>query len=148
MKKKKTPPVDIRKVIRAAAEAALEEPGTDTKSTKRRLSTGRAVILGAGLVAAGRLAASARGSNVVSSLQERLDDLGAKLRPDAEDEDVDADVDGQLPEEPEEDLVEEPEEDLVEEPEEDLVEEPEEDLEEPPRKTVAARGRARRQRRA
>jgi hypothetical protein len=130
MRKKKTPPVDIRKVIRAAAEAALEEPAASPKPKpkKRRLSTGRAVILGAGLVTAGRLAASARDSNVVSSLQERLDDLGVKLRPDVDNEDVDEVVDEELPEEPEEEVEEEA----------------------PPArpKAPAARGRARRPRRA
>ena len=89
--KKKTPPVDIRKVIRAAAEAALEDPA-DVKPNKRRRSSRRALMLGAGLITAGGLLSSARGSDVLGSLQEGLSGLGVKLSgpnagtPDVEDE--------------------------------------------------------------
>jgi len=89
--KQKTPPVDIRKVIRAAAEAALEEP-TDAKPKKRRRSSGRVMKLGLGLITAGGLLAGARGRDVLGSLQESLGGLSEKLsaqsavRADLEDE--------------------------------------------------------------
>ena len=75
--KQKTPPVDIRKVIRAAAEAALEEP-TDAKPKKRRRS-GRVMKLGLGLITAGGLLAGARGRDVLGSLQESLGSLQESL---------------------------------------------------------------------
>jgi hypothetical protein len=108
--KKKTPPVDIRKVIRAAAEAALEEPA-DVKPKKRRRSTGRALMLGAGLMTAGGLVASARGSNVLSSLHGSLGGLGVKLpgqnavRPDVEDEEFEEPVEEALDDELDEDKL-------------------------------------------
>ena len=76
--KQKTPPVDIRKVIRAAAEAALEEP-TDAKPKKRRHSSGRVMKLGLGLITAGGLLAGARGRDVLGSLQESLGSLQESL---------------------------------------------------------------------
>ena len=79
MKKKKPPPVDIRKVIRAAAEAALEEPEADVRPKKRRHSGRRAVMLGAGLVAAGRLLAGGRGGALLGSVQDRLAGLGVEV---------------------------------------------------------------------
>lgn len=118
--KQKTPPVDIRKIIRAAAEAALEEPAADSKPKKRRLSSGRALILGAGLMTAGRLAARGRVGNMIGSLENRLADLGVQIP-------------GQETGEPEvadEDVLDEPIEDLDEEPEDELEEEPEDDEEE------------------
>jgi hypothetical protein len=129
--KKKTPPVDIRKVIRAAAEAALEEPGSAAKPKKRHhLSTGRALVLGAGLMTAGRLLASGRGNAVLGSLQDRLADLGAQLpgqddeEPEAEDfEEAEAEEDFEE-EEPEAEAEEDFEEEEPEaEAEEDLEEE-------------------------
>ena len=107
--KQKTPPVDIRKVLRAAAEAALEEPPSPVKSKKRRLSTGRALLLGAGVVTAGRVLAR-RGDGLLPSLQGRLADLGAE--PDADVEEPDLEDDEALEEEPEV----EPEDELDEEP--------------------------------
>jgi hypothetical protein len=121
--KSKAPAVDIRKVIRAAAEAALEEPSTpQPQAKKRRLSGGRAVLIGAGAVTAGRLLVRGRGGGLVNSLQDRLSGLGVDLPGKPK---VDPDLD--------EDLVDEPEEvidDLVdEEPEATEDEEPDEDEE-------------------
>jgi hypothetical protein len=102
MKKKKPPPVDIRKVIRAAAEAALEEPEADVRPKKRRHSGRRAVMLGAGLVAAGRLLAGGRGGALLGSVQHRLAGLGVE-------------VPGKVPVEPEldaDELVDEPVEEI------------------------------------
>lgn len=104
--KKKTPPVDIRKVIRAAAEAALEDPA-DAKPNKRRRSSRRVLMLGAGLMTAGGLLSSARGSNVLGTLQEGLSGLGVKLpgpnagAPDLEDEEFEEPVVEALDDEPE-----------------------------------------------
>lgn len=90
MKQSKTPPVDLRKVIRAAAEAALEEPTPAVKPKKRRLSAGRALLLGAGAVIAGRTLASQRGNGLVQSLQDRLADLADQPDDNEEMPDVDA----------------------------------------------------------
>ncbi len=116
--KPKTSSVDIRKIIRAAAEAALEEPSTPDvePKKKRRLSGRRAVLLGAGAVTAGRLLMRGRGRGVVNSLQDRLARLGVELpdKPSADPEvdeeepvDVDQEVDDAVDqEEPEAELEE------------------------------------------
>jgi hypothetical protein len=138
--KKKTPPVDIRKVIRAAAEAALEDPA-DVKPNKRRLSPRRALMLGAGLMTAGGLLSGARGSNVLGSLQEGLSGLGVKLPgPNAGTHDVED-------EELQEPGVEALDDELDEEPE-DGVEPEGEAVDEPEGKARASRRRPPRQRRA
>jgi hypothetical protein len=130
MKKKQrpAPPFDVRKVIRAAMEAALEEPPqpvVPTKKKKKGLSGGRAVLLGAGLFTAGRVLVSGRGGGLVDSVKERVSDLGVELPgkgPD--DEDLDEEELLDEPEDAADDLVEdeEPEE---EEPEEEEAEEEE-----------------------
>jgi outer membrane biosynthesis protein TonB len=117
-KPQQTPPFDVRKVIRAAMEAALEEPATPrVQPHKRRVGGGRAVILGAGLFTAGRLLVKARGHDLVGSVRDRVADLGV-------------DLPGKAPAEPEldeEELLDEPEE-LLDEPE-DLLDEEEEEPE-------------------
>jgi hypothetical protein len=101
MKKgKSTAPFDVRKVIRAAMEAALEEPASEVPVTKKkRFRSGRRVVLlGAGVYAGGRAVASGRGADVIKSLQDRVAGLGVDLR-------------GKVPTEPnldEEELVDAP----------------------------------------
>lgn len=68
------PPIDIRRVIRAAVEAALEDPAPQPRR-KRRLSGGRALLVGAGLMAAGKLAASSRGREIFGTIRHRLEDV-------------------------------------------------------------------------
>lgn len=100
--KPKAPPLDVRKIIRAAAEAALEEAPAEGPTKKRRLSGGRAVMLGAGLFTAGRLVVGGRGGALVNSLQDRLVGLGEELAGNKPD-DVELD-DEELVDEPEEEI--------------------------------------------
>jgi hypothetical protein len=70
----KSMPIDMRRVIRAAVDAALEDPAPRPRR-KRRLSTGRALLVGAGLITAGKLAASSRGREVFGTLRDRVEDI-------------------------------------------------------------------------
>lgn len=70
----KSMPIDVRRVIRAAVDAALEEPAPQP-SRKRRLSTGRVLLVGAGLMTAGKLAASSRGRELFGTLRDRVEDI-------------------------------------------------------------------------
>jgi hypothetical protein len=124
----------MRRVIRAAVDAALEEP-VPQPERKRRRSGGRVLLLGAGLMTAGKLAASSRGREVVGTIRDRMVDVQDKfLGPDDElpedaaaldeQEEVDAEELGESLED------EEPDEDA---PEPELEEDP------PPRRTVRTR---------
>ena len=73
MGKRGTMPVDMRRVIRAAVDAALEDPVPQPRR-KRRLSGGRVLLLGAGLMSAGKLAASSRGREMFGTIRDRMDD--------------------------------------------------------------------------
>jgi hypothetical protein len=70
----KSMPIDMRRVIRAAVDAALEDP-VPRPRRKRRLSTGRGLLVGAGLLTAGKLAASSRGREVFGTLRDRVEDI-------------------------------------------------------------------------
>jgi hypothetical protein len=134
--------IDMRRIALAAVQAALNQQHSaqsDEKQGKAGLPTSRAVLIGAGLMTAGRLALKARGSGLLGSLEQRLTDLdrGDGERDQAEDEPRDEDFDYEDPEEPED--LEEPEgeedDDYEEYDAEDEDEEPEayedEDEEEP-----------------
>jgi hypothetical protein len=70
----KSKPIDVRRVIRAAVDAALEDPVPEPRR-KRRFSAGRALLIGAGLMTAGKVAASSRGREVLGTLRDRVDDI-------------------------------------------------------------------------
>jgi len=70
----KSSPIDMRRVIRAAVDAALEDPVPEPRR-KRRLSTGRALLVGAGLMTAGKLVASSRGREMFGTLRDRVGDV-------------------------------------------------------------------------
>ena len=78
MGKRGTKPIDMRRVIRAAVDAALEDP-VPQPERKRRLSGGRVLLLGAGLMTAGKLAASSRGREVFGTIRDRMDDVQDKF---------------------------------------------------------------------
>src|SRR6476619_5245215 len=82
--------IDVGRVVQAAIEAATQGPISDgeAKAPKPRLSAGRALLIGAGLVTVGRLAAP-RGREMLSSLQQRLE----QFEPDSEDEEQETDGD-------------------------------------------------------
>ena len=100
MGKRGSTPVDMRRVIRAAVDAAFEDPVPQPRR-KRRRSGGRVLLLGAGLMTAGKLAASSRGREMFGTIRDRMEDAQDKfLHPDDglpedaealdEEEDVDA----------------------------------------------------------
>jgi len=152
----KNMPIDMRRVIRAAVDAALEDPVPQPRR-KRRLSTGRALLVGAGLMTAGKLVASSRGREMFGTLRDRVEDIEDRVF--GSDDDLPEDG-GELDEQEELDAEEEePQAEAVddefdegEEPgdgdDEELDEgEPEPELEEdeqPGRKAPTRRGRGRR----
>ncbi len=105
-------PVDMQRVILAGVQAAIEESKIE-RQRKRHLPAGRALLFGAGLVTAARLATSARGRGMLGSLQSGVSRLQDQFLDDGEydepedEEDLDEDEEGR--EEPEEGLEEEPE---------------------------------------
>jgi hypothetical protein len=74
----KSSPIDVRRVIRAAVDAALEEPVPQPRR-KRRISTGRVLLVGAGLMTAGKLAASSRGRDMFGTLRDRVEGVGDRF---------------------------------------------------------------------
>jgi hypothetical protein len=145
----------MRRVIRAAVDAALEDPAPQPRR-KRRLLRGRTLVVGAGLMTAGKLAASSRGREVFGTIRERVEDLEDKFL--GPDDDL-IDDEGEVDEYEEIDAEEEPEaEDVDDEFDEgDEVgdgdddemdeDEPEPELEEdeqPSRNAPTRRGRGRR----
>ena len=125
--------IDIRRAVQAVMEAALREPTPPPQAKQTRLTSGRAVLVGAGLVTAGRVATRGRGRGIVASLRQRLDD---------------AHVDDELDQHPDEDAGDDYDEDYYqpepEEPQEDEEDEPEEDEpEDRPKHRSASRSRGR-----
>jgi hypothetical protein len=116
--------IDVGRIVQAAIEAATQGPssGGDARSRKPRLSSGRALLLGAGLVTVGRFAVP-KGREMIGSLQQRLDEYESD--PDHEEE-TDEDYD-----EPES------------EGDEDLDEEEDEDERPRPRRRTSSRARSR-----
>ncbi len=97
--------IDLQRTVRAALDAALKDAGSPPPEPKKPfLSTGRALLLGAGAMTAGRLLAGSRGHQLLGSLEERLEgaiglDIGQEEEPEAEeDEDFE---DEEYEEEPE-----------------------------------------------
>lgn len=126
--------IDVRRVLEAALEAAIQDPTPPTKPKKRRLSSGRALLLGAGIVTAGRVVAGAKGREMLGHLQQRIADMdwdGDQELDDAAEyeEDVDAQADEAFePEEEDEELAaEEGDEELEAEEDEDESEDEEQE---------------------
>jgi hypothetical protein len=73
-----------QRIVIAAAQAAIDEARATPQPNpkKRRLSAGRAVILGAGLMTAGRVVAGPRARQFLGGLAERVEDLEARFTPD------------------------------------------------------------------
>ena len=72
--------IDTRRVILAAVEAAIDDivsatpspPKLSKSKGRQRLPAGRALLLGAGMMTAARLATGSRGRQLLESAQERL----------------------------------------------------------------------------
>jgi hypothetical protein len=133
--------IDLRRVVLAAVQAALEEPdpGPAKKQRKKRLSGGRAVLIGAGLMTAGRLAAAGRGRGMLESLQERLGDQDPP-----DDESFDADADEEFEDDPEAEGADLDEDEPLEEEEDEEEEEPEAGADDEPVSEGSAGGSRRR----
>ena len=122
-------PIDIQRVLEVAAKTAVEQAAQAAptrKPKKRRLSTGRAMLLGAGLATAGRLVISHKGRDILGRVQERIADVGwLEDRAPGEDEDFEDDEpetsgDEELPADDEEAMDDSP--DLDQQPDGDLDE--------------------------
>jgi hypothetical protein len=159
-------PFDMGKALQAAIASALDSPNSQEESkapNAPRLSTGRALLLGAGLLTAGRLAVSSRGRELGEALQrwvaegdeepeyeEGPEDEEYEEGPEAEEdeefEDEEFDEDEDYHEGPEAEEDEESEDDF-DEPEAEEDEEFDEDVDEEPRAEEDEEPRRRRGRR-
>src|SRR5579884_3287070 len=123
---------DLNRIVRAGL-AALESGPADQpkKKNKRRLSSGRALILGAGLMTAGRLVARSRAEHILDRIRDSVDQLVDEVRGQEDVDEPSAHADEELPEEEEgtEDEAE-PEDEAEAEPEDE--EEPEDEDEAEP----------------
>ena len=70
-----------QRIVIAAAQAAIDEARATPhpRQKKRKLSAGRAVLLGAGLMTAGRIAAGSRTRQLLGGLADRMEDLEARF---------------------------------------------------------------------
>jgi hypothetical protein len=118
-------PIDMRRPLRAAIEAALDEALADPPK-KRHGGTGRALLIGAGLVTAGRLVVSGRGRGMVDAIQQRLPDQG-HARGDDDELDEDQDFDDEPEDEAEEDFDDEPEDEADDDIADEGADEPEDE---------------------
>jgi hypothetical protein len=127
-------PIDLRRPLRAAIEAALDEALADPPKKKRHGGTGRALLIGAGLFTAGRLVVGGRGRDMLQAIQQRVPDLGqASADGDQPQDDEDFDEYGDEPEdEADEEFDEEPEDEADEDVEDEPEDETNEDVDEPP----------------
>ena len=159
-----TVPIDTQRILEVAAKTAVEQAAqaapASRKAKKRRLSTGRAMLLGAGLATAGRLVVSHKGRDILGLVQERIGDfswLEDREPGDAEDledyepetsgdEELSADDEEAIDDSP--DLDQQPDADLDEDgtddedADEDEDEEPEPEPERPSRRRTRQRTRA------
>jgi hypothetical protein len=77
-----------QRIIVAAAQAAIDEaratpePKKRKKPKKRSLSARRAVLLGAGLMTVGRVAARPQARRLLGGLADRMEDIEARLSAD------------------------------------------------------------------
>ncbi len=142
-------PIDIRKALSAALEAATQQPqapAPQPEPRKPRLTTGKALLVGAGVVTAGKLVAGPKAREMFDSLQQRIEAAGAEPTEDQADEDFDEeDFDDEEPEdEADEDFDdEEPEDEADEDSDEEDDEEDRRHGSESRRRRQRPRARAR-----
>lgn len=80
--------IDTRRLILTAVEAALKDDAPQQKQRKPLLPAKRALLLGAGLMLAGRVAVGSRGREVMGTLHDRLADLEERYLSDDEPDDI------------------------------------------------------------
>jgi hypothetical protein len=74
-----------QRIVIAAAQAAIDEARATPpprRQKKRKLSAGRAVLLGAGLMTAGKVVAGPRARQLLGGLADRVEELEARFTPD------------------------------------------------------------------
>jgi hypothetical protein len=75
-----------QRIVIAAVQAAIDEaratPSPPRRQKKRKLSAGRAVLLGAGLMTAGKVVAGPRARQLLGGLADRVEELEARFTPD------------------------------------------------------------------
>jgi hypothetical protein len=136
-------PIDMRRPLIAAIQAALDEVQNEPPTKKHRgAGAGKALLIGAGLYTAGRVAVRARGGGMMDAIQQRLPDLGGSDDDQDDGDDVDdeefddeepeAEGDDDLDEESEDEPEPEPEDEAEPEPEDEAEPEPEGDADEEP----------------
>lgn len=66
-----------QRIVIAAAQAAIDEARSTPppRQKKRKMSAGRAALIGAGLMTAGRIAAGPRTRELLGGLADRIEDL-------------------------------------------------------------------------
>jgi hypothetical protein len=125
--------IDLSRVIQAALEAATQGPSSDGEATKPKphLSSGRALLLGAGLLTVGRLAAP-KGREMLDTLQQRLEELESDPEEEelTDEEDYDEEPQGEGDEDFDDQEDEEPEGEGDEDFDDEEDEEPEGEAEE------------------
>ncbi len=133
---------DLRRVILAAAQAALDEakaaPAVPTKSgrnkkkKRKKLPAGRALLIGAGLVTAGRATLGGRGRDLMAGVQDRIYEFEESLLGEdglLGDHGVNGHNGTAEPDEVDDDEVEDEDEDSDEEPEDSELEGAEDEVE-------------------
>jgi hypothetical protein len=71
-----------QRIVIAAAQAVIDEARATPaprQKTRRKLSTGRAVLLGAGLMTAGKVVAGPRARQLLGGLADRVEELEARF---------------------------------------------------------------------
>ena len=129
--------IDMRRVAEAAIEAAVKEAITapEPKKKKRGLSSGRALLLGAGLATAGRIAAGPKAREMFGRVRERITDanLFGEEPPDEDVDDEELEDEGDYEDEPDAEADDEfePEDEFEE--DDELEDEEEDEADEEPR---------------
>jgi hypothetical protein len=131
-------PVDLRRVVLAAVQAALEDDQANKEKANKSkgLSGGRAVALGAALVVAARVAAGPGGRFVRGKVEDGLNSLTRDRRDEEEIDELEPEEydepEAEHDEEPEDEEYDDPEGEYDEEPEGEYDEEPEGEYDEEP----------------
>jgi hypothetical protein len=112
-------PADLHRVVLAGVQAALQESRAESERNRHHLPARRALLVGAGLVTAARLATSGRGRGMLGTLQNGVTRLQDQLTGEDEyepedEEDIEDDEDLEQPEGEEELDEPEDEEDIEE----------------------------------
>ncbi len=121
--------VDVRRMTIAAVEAAFDQYEQAQEKRRRRLPAARALLVGAAVATAARVAWGSRGQGLLDSLEERLGGLEGDRNQQDDDFDEQDDAEFDEPEAEEEPEFDEPEAEEEEPEEPEAYEDDEEDEE-------------------